>query len=224
MPRPRRDGTPARSEPNRRKLSDAFVKVVKPDADRAIVWWDTLQRGLALKVEPTGHRSWKCVYTVRGRGARWYHLGDARAVLLADARRLAAKVMALVAEGSDPHADRLALRGRGSFEQAAARYLEVYAKRKNKSWKQAAALVAKHLLPRWGKLDSSRSVSSAVSAATFRSNSAVSAVSLLSAFSAAAICFAISARRALVPGMSAAAARRAKASAKASVIVGIPMR
>jgi len=152
MPRPRRDGTPARA-PNKRRLSDAFAKTVRPDPDRTVVIWDTLQRGLALRVEPTGHRAWKCVYTVRARGPRWYHLGDARALSLADARRLAAKIMAQVAEGGDPHADRLALRGRGSFEQVAARYLEEHAKRRNKSWRQADKLVRKYLLPCWAKLD-----------------------------------------------------------------------
>jgi integrase len=61
--------------------------------------------------------------------------------------------MVQVAEGGDPHADRLALRGRGSFEQVAQRYLEEHAKKRNKSWRQADALVAKYLLPRWAKLD-----------------------------------------------------------------------
>jgi integrase len=152
MPRPRRDGTPAR-EPNRRKLSDAFVRTVQPDPDRTVMYWDTLQRGLALKVEPSGHRAWKCVYTIHGRGPRWYHLSDARAISLADARKLACKIMYQVAEGGDPHADRLALRGRGSFEQVARRYFEEHAKKKNKSWRQADALVTKYLLPRWAKLD-----------------------------------------------------------------------
>jgi hypothetical protein len=134
-------------------LSDAFVKTVRPDLDRTVMYWDTLQRGLALRVEPSGHRAWKCVYTIRGRGARWYHLGDARAIALADARKLAGKIMVAVAEGADPHADRLALRGRGSFEQVAARYVEEHAKKRNKSWRQADALVTKYLLPRWAKLD-----------------------------------------------------------------------
>ena len=62
MPRPRRDGTPARKVPNRRKLSDAFVRTVRPDPDRVVVYWDTLQYGLVLTVQPSGHRAWKCVY------------------------------------------------------------------------------------------------------------------------------------------------------------------
>jgi integrase len=61
--------------------------------------------------------------------------------------------MVQVAEGADPHADRQALRGRGTFGEVAARYVREHAQRRNKSWKQAERLVAKHLLPRWDKLD-----------------------------------------------------------------------
>ena len=153
MPRPRRDGSRARSALNKRRLSDAFIKTVRPDPERVVVYWDTLQRGLALSVQPSGHLAWKCVYTIRGRGARWYHMGDGRAIMLADARKLASKIVYQVAEGGDPHADRLALRGRGSFEQVAARYVEEHTRKRNKSWRQADALVAKYLLPRWAKLD-----------------------------------------------------------------------
>src|SRR5215472_11255518 len=152
MPRSRRDGSPA-SKPNRRRLSEAFAKTLRGDSTGVVVYWDTLQRGLALAVQPSGHRAYKCVYTIRGRGARWYHLGNARAISLADARKLASKAMYQVAEGKDPHADRLALRGRGSFEQVARRYLEEHARKRNKSWRQADALVRKYLLPRWAKLD-----------------------------------------------------------------------
>src|SRR5262249_50407826 len=126
MPRPRRDGTPAR-EPNRRRLSEALVKTVRSDSTRVVVYW--------LSVQPSGHRAWKCVYTIRGRGPRWYHMGNARAITLADARRLAGRIMVAVAEGADPHADRLALHGRGSFEQVARRYVEEHAKKRNKSWR-----------------------------------------------------------------------------------------
>jgi hypothetical protein len=117
------------------------------------VYWDTIQRGLALSVQPSGHRAWKCVYTIRGRGARWYSIGNARGITLSDARKLASKILYQVAEGKDPHADRLALRGRGSFEQVAKRYLEEHARKRNKSWRQADALVTRYLLPRWAKLD-----------------------------------------------------------------------
>lgn len=60
--------------------------------------------------------------------------------------------MNAVAEGRDPQAERKAQRTLGTFEELAARYVEEYAKLKNKSWKQADALVRKHLVPKWGKL------------------------------------------------------------------------
>jgi integrase len=150
MSRPRRDGTPAR-EARKQKLTDRSVRTIKPDA-AAFAVWDTYQRGLVLRVQPTGQKSWKAVYS-RGGRPRWYHIGDASAVGLADVRRIAAKIMLAVAEGKDPVAERMAERGSGTFAELAERYVEQHAKRKNKSWRQADALVRKHLLPRWGKLN-----------------------------------------------------------------------
>lgn len=150
MPRARRDGTPARAA-NRRRLNDLMVKRLRPQRDKAFLVWDTYQRGLAVSVQPTGHKAWKCIYTFHGR-PRWYSIGDAAAIALADARKLTARIMLQVADGKDPAAERKAARGKGTFEELAARYVEEHAKRENKSWKQAEALVRKHLLPRWGKL------------------------------------------------------------------------
>jgi integrase len=153
MPRPRLDGTPG-GAPNKRNLSDAFLRSVKPDPERVTVVWDTKLPGLVVTVQPSGRRAWKYVYTVRGRGARWYHIGDAQAIGLADARKLASRIMFDVASGKDPHADRIAKRGNGTFEELADRYLNEHAKKKNKSWKQADFLVRKYLLPKWAKLSS----------------------------------------------------------------------
>src|SRR5664279_3004610 len=112
MPRPRRDGTPA-TAPNKRKLSDIFLKKLKPQA-RPFLVWDEQQRGLAVAVQPTGHKSWKVVYSLNGR-PRWYSIGDVAAIGLSDARKLASRVMFKVAEGKDPCADRKAERSKGTF-------------------------------------------------------------------------------------------------------------
>jgi integrase len=149
MPRPRRDGTKA-AAPNKRKLNDLFVKRLVP-TDRAYLVWDDYQRGLAVNVQPTGRKTFKCIYSLRGR-PRWYSLGPADAIGLADARRLASGIMFQVAEGKDPAAERKAARSKGTFEELAARYVEDHAKKHNKSWKQAETLVRRYLVPRWGKL------------------------------------------------------------------------
>ena len=90
MPRPRSDGTPAR-QPSKRKLTDLLVRSLKP-AKRAQTIWDEKQPGLAIAVQPTGHRAWKVVYRYGGR-PRWYTVGSVDAIGLADARRIAGKVM-----------------------------------------------------------------------------------------------------------------------------------
>jgi integrase len=145
MPRKKR-------EAYKRKLTPLFVEKVKPKKTRFHVW-DTKQHGLALQVEPTGMRTWKCIYSFHGR-PRWLHIGKASAIGLSDARTLAAEAMLDVAKGKDPAAEKKAERGAGTFADLATRYVEV-AKRKNKSWEQGATLVARYATERWGKLSAS---------------------------------------------------------------------
>jgi len=139
----------ARHAARKKKLSELTVKRLRPAAKPFLVW-DTKQSGLALRVRPTGARSWYCVYSRHGR-PRWYRIGDAKVIGLADARLLAAEAMLAVAKGGDPAADRRAARSKGTFEELATQYVD-HAKKKNKSWKQADALVRRFLIPKWGKL------------------------------------------------------------------------
>src|SRR5262245_51590184 len=140
----------AKHAPRKRKLTELTVRKAKPERV-AYLTWDTWQRGLALRVQPTGARSWVVVYRHHGR-PRWYHMGDAGAIVLSDARKLAQRIALQVAEGEDPAADKRAERGAGTFADLAQRYVEQYAKRKNKSWEQSDRLVQRYVLPRWGKL------------------------------------------------------------------------
>jgi hypothetical protein len=136
-------------QPNKARLNPQLIQRLKP-SDKPYMIWDTMQRGLAVRVETSGHCGYKVIYNRAGR-TRWIALAACNAISLSDARVLAAEIMLQVAKGGDPAADRRAQRSAGTFADLAAKYLEV-AKRKNKSWKQGDALVRKHLLPRWGKL------------------------------------------------------------------------
>jgi integrase len=142
MPRPKRAARKTR-------LTELSVRKFQP-APAAYLIWDTVQRGLAIRVQPSGGKAWKVIYSRLGR-PRWYHIGDASAIGLADARRIAGRVMLAVAEGKDPAAERKAERGSGTFADLHARYLE-HAKLKNKSWRQAEYLIQRYVLPRWGRL------------------------------------------------------------------------
>src|SRR6476646_6236711 len=123
MARPRRDGTPARAV-NKRKLTDLFVTSRK-GGERDELIWDLKQPGLALSVRTTGKRNWKVIYRFHGR-PRWLHLGDVRSIGLADARRLAAKVVLDVLEGREPAALRKAKRLTGTFAELASSYVELH--------------------------------------------------------------------------------------------------
>ena len=149
MARPRADGTPARAV-NKHKLTDVFVSSRK-GGDRDELIWDLKQPGLALSVRTTGKKSWKVIYRFDGR-PRWLHLGDARSIGLADARRMTAKTMLDVAEGKDPISERKAKKDSGSFAELAAEYVKLYARKHNKSWQGTEKLVARYLLPRWGRM------------------------------------------------------------------------
>jgi integrase len=155
MPRPRKDGTPA-TKPNKIKLSPTFLsngikRLIKSHPGRSFAVWDTSKPGLCILVQPSGYKSWKFVYSHHGR-SRWYHIGAADAIGLADARKRVSELAFKVSKGEDPLAEDRAERGRGTFEELAERYVEQCAKKNNKSWKQADALVRRHLLPKWGKL------------------------------------------------------------------------
>ena len=113
--------------------------------------WDTVQKSLVIQVQPTGQRSYKCIYSFRGK-ARWYTIADVKAIGLAEARKLAGHVMYQVAQGKDPQGDRRAQRQQATFTVIANRYVDEYARKHNKSFKQAASLVAKHVLPRLGNM------------------------------------------------------------------------
>jgi len=139
-----------RAAPNKRKLTTLLLQRLRPQA-RAFMVWDAQQHGLALRVWPSGRRSWYLVYRRHGRPRR-YHIGAADAVGLADARKLAAETMLDVIRGRDPAAEKRAARGAGTFAELAERYREEYARKKNKSWQQADYLVRRYLLPAWGKL------------------------------------------------------------------------
>jgi integrase len=132
------------------QLRELSVQKAKPK-DTAYLIWDAKQRGLALRVQPTGSKAWVCVYSRQGR-PRWLTLGDAGTVGLADAREMAGEAMLAVIKGKDPAAEKKAERSKGTFEELAAAYVEQYAKIHNKSWKQAEALIRSHALPRLGKL------------------------------------------------------------------------
>jgi integrase len=131
-------------------LNERLIRTAKSATPVTLIW-DMDTRGLVLAVRSNGRKTWKFIYSFRAR-TRWFVIGDADAMPLAAARKRARELRVQVDQGSDPQAERKAKRGTGTFAELAMRYRDEFAKRHNKSWKQAAALVDRFLIPRWGKL------------------------------------------------------------------------
>ncbi|MCZ6589049.1 MAG: hypothetical protein O7B24_13995 [Alphaproteobacteria bacterium] len=53
--------------PNRRRLTDQYIRKLTPPSDKSFMVWDTAQGGLALRVRPTGTKTFKCCYPHQGR-------------------------------------------------------------------------------------------------------------------------------------------------------------
>ena len=136
------------SQPDKRKLTEIIVRKAQPKPGGAYLIWDLHQRGLALRVR--SRKTWWCIYRAR-RKVRWYRIGDADAIGLADARVMAAEVMLAVAKGGDPAAEKRAQRGTGTFGELAAKYVE-HSSKHNKSWKQGAYFVEHYATKRWRDL------------------------------------------------------------------------
>jgi integrase len=140
-----------RSDPRRRKLDALFVKNVQPD-DKRTLYWDTLQKGLALQVTPAGAKTYKLIYRFHGR-PRWYTIGSVDAIGLKEAREIARDKMADVVKGTDVQTERATARKAGTFGDLAQRYIEEHAKLKLKSWRQSDYKIRAYLLPRWRNLN-----------------------------------------------------------------------
>ena len=167
---------------DKRVLTELLLRRLRPRAHRFLIW-DRKQSGLALQIRPNGRRGWKCIYSCRGR-VRWFHLGDGNAIGLQQARELARDIMYAVAKGEDPQAEKRARRNAGTFAELAERYVEDYAKRRNKSWRQGDKLVRRYLLPSWAKLEAKSITRSEVRLAIGRIAAPVLANQVLAAASA----------------------------------------
>ena len=140
--------SPSKAAPNRRQLTDAFIRSV-PTPPKTQLYWDTKQGGVTLQVTPKGTKSWKCIYRHGGR-PRWLHIGRCSTIGLAKAREIAEEICARATLGEDPQADKLATRTGDTLKNVAEQYVERHARRANKSWRQADHLMRRYVLPTLG--------------------------------------------------------------------------
>ena len=86
-------------------LTDVAIRKLKPTAGRQVDVYDSNVRGLALRVSPSGTKTFVIWYRIGGK-ARRLTLGRFPLLQLADARQRAKAALIEVADGKDPAAER----------------------------------------------------------------------------------------------------------------------
>jgi integrase len=128
------------------KLTERSIKKLPRPAHGAAEYSDDLLPSLVLRVHSTGGHSWCARYRVKGSGQqRRLTLGKWPALSIAQARELASKELRRVANGADPSGAREAAKAaertgqlEGGFADEARRFIEVYSRQRNKSWRTTA--------------------------------------------------------------------------------------
>jgi integrase len=136
----------------KRKLTPLDATRLRPRS-KVFMIWDTQERGLALQVQPSGHRSYKFIYSFK-RKSRWLTIGPADTVSLSLARESALKLRLAVHQGEDP-GSKVQKVSRLTFAVIAGRYVAEHAMKRNKSWRQASSLITRYVLPSWADRDAS---------------------------------------------------------------------
>lgn len=128
-------------------LTARMVASIKPTKVRK-EYFDSATPGLALRVTPTGAKSWTVLYRHRGR-LRRLTLGSTSVVTLAAARDRARDELHGVTKGADPATVKQEGRKAEVISDLADLYIEKWAKPRKRSWKADDNLLRKKILPAW---------------------------------------------------------------------------
>ncbi|HYT69222.1 MAG TPA: tyrosine-type recombinase/integrase [Vicinamibacterales bacterium] len=130
-----------------KKLTARTVKSLKAVGQRTD-YFDTAVPGLALRVSPTGAKSWALLYRTRNR-LRRLTIGDAKTIGLADAREQARDAVRAAAKGGDPATEKKQRRGAKTIDDLIPDFIERHAKKRTRSWKHTQWLLTSRVLPKW---------------------------------------------------------------------------
>jgi integrase len=146
-------GFMARRQPRRVKLTDRTIRALpRPDPGRdQVEYWDQDLPGFGVRVGETGYRSYVALFRVRGRKRR-LTIGSCARWPLAEARERARKALRAADDGDDPTAPDRARRGSLTVGQLADIYIEQYARKQKRTWKNDRSLIDSYIAPELGDI------------------------------------------------------------------------
>ena len=134
------------------KLTDRQVRNLKPKSQRYEEWEGD---GLGIRVAPSGRKSWIYMYRFNGT-ARRMTFGTYPALSVAEAHAVHAQAKLSLSHGKDPGTklvkDRQEHRNASTVNELAHEYIEKWAKKRKRSWKEDERMLNKDMLPTIGKL------------------------------------------------------------------------
>ena len=123
--------------------------------DRDVFAWDDELRGFGVRVKPSGVRTYLIQYrNTQGRSRR-FTIGQHGRLTSEQARKEAKARLGDVERGKDPVADKEAESRRETLtvKAAASLFVERYAKRQQRHWKETERILEKYVVSRWGRRD-----------------------------------------------------------------------
>jgi integrase len=132
-------------------LTDILIKKLKPVEGRQFDVFDSKLPGFALRVSPKGTKTFTLLYRA-GRRARRMTVGRYPLLSLSEARARAESALREVSAGKDPGALKQAARNQYAdqlFAAVAEDFIEKYAKRKTKTWRETERLIQREFLSVW---------------------------------------------------------------------------
>ncbi len=115
------------------------------------IYWDTEIRSFAVRVFPSGKKSYILDYRCRGRHRRMT-IGSCSVLTLHQARERVRKLMIQILDGVDPLEVRESQRKVLTVTEFSNLFIERYAKKFRKSWKEDARRLHKHVIPAFGSI------------------------------------------------------------------------
>lgn len=131
-----------------RKFTTRTVGGLKPIPGKRVEYFDAATQGLALRITPSGVKTWCVLYRHRGR-LRRLTLGPAKVLSLAEARQRARDTIRDAKDGADPATEKRQARKAETIADLAVDYIERYAKKRKRSWKDDERILRVEVLPHW---------------------------------------------------------------------------
>jgi integrase len=125
------------------------IEAITPSAGR-VEYWDRDLKGFGLRVSESGRKTWVAMYRHHGR-LRRLTLGTYPNVPLVDARKRADAALRGASGGKDPAGEKKAARLAETFRELADEYVEKYAKKKKRSWREDKRALDRDILPKFGQ-------------------------------------------------------------------------